>query len=62
MATAKTTTMRLTAEDEAILDAAQERNGLLSRSEALRYVLRHYARSESIEVSKPKPRPKPKRK
>ena len=44
--------MRLTEEDLAILDAAQEREGLMSRSEALRHVLRHYARAEGIEVQK----------
>ena len=58
MATAKTTTMRMTADDLAILEAAQERIGLVSRSEALRFILRHYAKAEGIVVGKPKPKPK----
>jgi hypothetical protein len=55
MATAKTTTIRMTAEDLAILDAAQEKHGMVSRSEALRFVLRFYARGDGIEIGKPKP-------
>lgn len=56
MATAKTTTMRLTSDDLAILDEARRRTGVISRSEALRVVLKRYADAEGIELSKPKPR------
>ena len=61
MATAKQTTMRLADEDLAILDVIQERIGLFSRSDALRFALRHYARTEGIDIAKPKPKPKPKK-
>ena len=62
MASAKQTTMRLAAEDLAILDAIQERTGLFSRSDALRFALRHYAKTEGVELGAAKPKPrKPKR-
>lgn len=51
MATAKTTTMRMTAEDLAILDAVQEQWGMVSRSEALRFVLRFYANEEKLKIA-----------
>lgn len=57
MAASKITTMRLTPEDIAILDAVQNREGLMARSEALRHVLRHYAQTKGIVL-----RAKPKRK
>lgn len=56
MASAKMTTIRFTPEDTFILGAVQQREGLMSRAEALRHVLRYYARAEGIEVSKPKPK------
>jgi len=62
MASAKQTTMRLAAEDLAILDAIQESVGVFSRSDALRYALRYYAKAEGLGVAgKEKPKPKPKR-
>lgn len=50
--------MRMTAEDLTILDAVQQREGLMARSEALRFVLRYYAKAEGIELVKPKPKRK----
>lgn len=62
MASAKQTTMRLSAEDLTILDAIQERTGLFTRSDALRFALRHYAKAEGIELGGKKSAPKkPKR-
>jgi Arc/MetJ-type ribon-helix-helix transcriptional regulator len=58
MATAKQTTIRFGPEDLVILDAIQDRTGLFSRSDALRYALRYYAKAEAIEVAKPKLKPK----
>ncbi|HEX2875164.1 MAG TPA: hypothetical protein VHP33_28125 [Polyangiaceae bacterium] len=45
-----------------ILDAIQERTGLFTRSDALRFALRHYAKAEGIALGAKKPAPKkPKR-
>jgi len=52
----KQITFRLTDNDLAVLDAAQARAGLLTRSETFRMVLRQYARTEGIELPKPKAR------
>ncbi|HEX9622248.1 MAG TPA: ribbon-helix-helix protein, CopG family [Polyangiaceae bacterium] len=63
MASRKTqsTTVRLTAGDIAALDLARQRTGILSRSEALRFVLRFYV--DSVQSGPEKPQPKtPKRK
>jgi hypothetical protein len=56
----KQTAFRLTAEDEALLDEAKRRSGMLSRADALRYVLRFWAKHAEVDVdalmaSKPKP-------
>lgn len=48
----KQTAFRLTEEDIALLDAAKEHAGVLSRSEAFRYVLRAWARSEGIDLKR----------
>lgn len=61
MATAKQTTIRFSAEDLAILAAIQAGTGIFSRSDALRYALRYYARAEGLTVAKPKPKPRGKR-
>lgn len=50
MAPLKPTSFRLTEEDIAILDAAQEHFGLLSRVDALRFLIRQWP--ESVEVLK----------
>jgi hypothetical protein len=52
------TAFRLEDLDFAILDAVKQRMGFVARSDALRYVLREYARREGIEPGKPKPRKK----
>ncbi|HMR08834.1 MAG TPA: hypothetical protein PKA88_23800 [Polyangiaceae bacterium] len=57
MATAKQQSIRLAAEDVAILEEIQSRTGLFGLSDAMRFALRHYAKTEGIEV-KPKPRRK----
>lgn len=63
MATAKITTVRFASEDLAILDEVQQQTGMFSQADALRYVLRQYAREHGIATTaKPKPKPKPKRK
>ena len=56
MATAKQQSIRLTDDDVAILEAIQERMGLFGASDAIRYALRYYAKTEGIERQKPKPR------
>ena len=59
MATAKITTIRFAAEDLAILSAVQEQTGMFTQADALRYVLRQYAREHGIATDgKSKPRPK----
>lgn len=47
------TAFRLTPEDLALLDAVMEYTGVSSRSDALRYALRYWARKEGRDV-KPK--------
>ncbi|MEZ4375508.1 MAG: hypothetical protein R3B07_32150 [Polyangiaceae bacterium] len=61
MATAKVTTMRLGPEDLAIIEQVQQRMGLFSASETVRFVLRQYALANGIELQ-PKPKPAKKRK
>jgi hypothetical protein len=58
MAMVKQTAFRFTSEDLALLDAIQKHTGVGNRSDALRAVLRGYARAEGI-VVKPKRKPKP---
>ena len=58
MATLKQTAFRLDAEDFAILDAVKKQMGFAARSDALRYVLRQYAREHSIDATPPKRKPK----
>lgn len=54
----KQTAFRLTDEDLAILDAAKRKSGMLSRADALRYVLRFWAERAKVDVealTAPKP-------
>ena len=46
----KQTAFRLTDEDLAILDAAKRKSGMLSRADALRYVLRFWAERAKVDV------------
>lgn len=52
--TIKQTAFRFTAEDLATLEAVQRHTGVVSRTEAIRIVLRSYVRSEGLTLSKPK--------
>jgi hypothetical protein len=52
--TVKQTAFRFTSDDLAVLDAILKHLGMHSRTEALRVVLRGYARAEGIEVAKPR--------
>jgi hypothetical protein len=52
----KQTAFRLTEEDLALLDEAKRRSGLLSRTEALRLVLREWARSVGFELESRQPK------
>jgi hypothetical protein len=54
MATIKATAFRFTADDLALLDAIQKHTGISTRTDALRSVIREYARAEGIEIGKPK--------
>jgi hypothetical protein len=59
MAEGKVTAFRFTDEELALLEVIQGHTGIRSRMEALRTVLRYYARAEGLEVEKqesPKPR------
>jgi hypothetical protein len=59
MAETKVTAFRFTDEELALLEVIQGHTGIRSRMEALRTVLRYYARAEGLEVEKqelPKPR------
>ena len=47
------TAFRLTETDLALLDAAQEHAGLPYRVEALRYVLREWARMAGVDIPSP---------
>jgi metal-responsive CopG/Arc/MetJ family transcriptional regulator len=58
MATTTQSSIRFTEEDLTILDEVQRRTGLVSRSDALRYVLRQYAKAEGIEFAKATPKKK----
>ena len=51
----KQTAFRLDPEDFAILEAVKRHMGFAARSDALRYVLRDYARRENLDLgTKPK--------
>ena len=52
--TIKQTAFRFTPEDLTFLDAIQGHLGMHSRTEALRVVLRSYARAEGIEIARPR--------
>lgn len=54
--TVKQTAFRFTSDDLVLLDAIQAYLGMHSRTEALRVVLRGYARAEGIEIGKPRRR------
>lgn len=58
MAMTKQTAIRFRPEDVAILEEVQRRTGIMSLSEALRFVIHQYARAEGIAPAKPKPKPK----
>jgi hypothetical protein len=59
--TIKQTAFRFYAEDLALLDAIQRHTGISTRSDALRTVMRSYARAEGISVPRPKAAKKGKR-
>jgi len=61
VATAKIQSIRLAAEDVAILEEIQRRMGFLGHSDAMRFALRQYAQQAGIEIAKPKPPKRPKR-
>lgn len=54
MATVKQQSIRLAAEDVAIIEEIQRRTGLFGLSDVLRFALRQYAQAEGIEPPKPK--------
>lgn len=58
MATVKQTAFRFTAEDLAFLDAIRKHTGIGSRTDAVRAVIREYARAQGIEIEKPRRKPK----
>jgi len=61
MATVKQSSIRFGPEDLTIIGEVQQRTGLFSVADTLRYILRQYAQEHGIEfASKPKPRSKPK--
>jgi hypothetical protein len=53
MAQAKVTAFRFTDEELELLEVIQGHTGIRSRMEAMRTVLRYYARAEGLEVSPP---------
>jgi hypothetical protein len=55
----KQTAFRFTAEDLALLDAIRQHTGVGNRTDALRAVIRNYARAEGIEIAKAKRKPRP---
>lgn len=61
MATVKQSAIRFRDEDLAILEEVQRRTGVMTLSDAVRFVIHQYARAEGIVPSKPKAKPKPKR-
>jgi hypothetical protein len=62
MVAAKIQSIRLTAEDVAILDEIQRRTGFIGYSDSMRYALRQYAQAAGIDVSKSKTKTKTKTK
>jgi hypothetical protein len=60
MAEVKVTAFRFTDEELELLEVIQGHTGIRSRMEAMRTVLRYYARAEGLEVpSKPETEPAP---
>jgi hypothetical protein len=55
MATTKQTAIRFRAADIAILEEVQRRTGVISLSEAIRFVIHQYARVAKIEPAKSVP-------
>ena len=53
MAQTKVTAFRFTEEELELLDVIQGHTGIRSRMEALRTVLRYYARAEGLDVEQP---------
>ena len=53
MATTRQTSIRFTDDDETILLAIQERIGLVTHSDAIRFALRFWAKAEGVDT-KPK--------
>jgi hypothetical protein len=62
MVTVKQSSVRFRTEDLAVLEEVQRRMGLMSLSDAMRFVIHQYAKAEGIALGKPVPKPKPKRK
>lgn len=57
MATAKTTTIRFTPHDAAVLEVLQRKLGILNQSDVLRMALRALAEVNGIDPAKVKPLP-----
>jgi hypothetical protein len=61
MAQVKVTAFRFTDEELALLEQIQGHTGIRSRTEALRSVLRYYAKAEGLEPAKSKKTSEPAR-
>ncbi len=59
MAATKTTTVRFTPGDLALIDAMQAHTGIVSSSDLLRLALRALAKAEGVKVPKAEPARKP---
>ena len=59
MSEVKVTAFRFTDDELALLEVIQGHTGIRSRMEALRAVLRYYAKAEGLQVSKPDGSSKP---
>jgi hypothetical protein len=57
MAQAKVTAFRFTDEELELLEVIQGHTGIRSRMEAMRTVLRYYARAEGLDVAPAEPAP-----
>lgn len=57
MATTKTTTIRFTPHDAAVLDLLQRKLGIVNQSDVLRMALRALAEAHGIDPMKVKPKP-----
>ena len=61
MATIKQSSVRYREEDLAVLEEVQRRMGLMSLSDAMRFVIHQYAKAEGIAPAKPLPKKRPKK-